>query len=59
MAYGDEKFLKRIVANLPSPKCNEINLFHSDLQKHALHTGSPERFVRYYGLCLETAGNAF
>ena len=52
-------FLKRIVTNLPPTKFNEINIFHSDVQKHTSYTGSHKRFVIYYGLCLETAGNVF
>ena len=52
-------FLNPIVRNLPPTKGNEINMFHSDGQNHVSYTGSHKRFLIYYGLCLETAGNLF
>ena len=41
------------------PKYNEINMRLSDVQKHVSCTGLHKRFLIYYGLCLETAGNVF
>ena len=36
-AYGGEGFLKRILTYLSWTKCNEINMCHSDVQKHVSH----------------------
>ena len=52
-------FLKRIVINLPPTKDNEINMFHSDVQKNVSYTRSHKRFLIYYGLSLETVGYVF
>ena len=53
-SYGG-KFLKRI--SMYCTKCKEINMRHSEVQKHASFTGSPGRMLIYYGLYLETTGN--
>ena len=53
------KFLKRILTNLPPTKCNEINIFHSDIQKYVSYKMIRQKISIYYGLCLETAGNEF
>ena len=57
--WGAGKILKCIVINLPPFTDNEINIFHSDVENHVLYTRSYKRFLIYYGLCLETAGNVF
>ena len=44
MAYGEGKFLKRIITYLYSTVYNEINIFHSVAQKHVLHIGSHKNF---------------
>ena len=53
------EFLKFLVRYLYCSKYNKINIFHSVLQKHVSYTGSHKRFLKYYGLCLETAGYVF
>ena len=57
--WEGEDFLKRIVINLAPTKYNEINIFHSGVQKYVSHTGSHKRFLIYYEQNLETAGNVF
>ena len=60
-----EKFFKHILACLYCRKYNEINISHSGVQKHVscnkwhkyLYITSHNRFLIYYGLCLEMAGN--
>ena len=59
MVYGQGKFLKHMVTNLPPAKDTEIKIFHSDVQNHVSYTGSYKRFLLHYGLCLETARNVF
>ena len=53
------EFLKHILSNLYSTIYNEVNICHTDVQKHLSYTGSHKRFLIYYELCLETAGNVF
>ena len=52
-------FLNCISAYLYLTKCNEINKFPSDVQKHVSYTGLSKIFVIYYELCLETSENVF
>ena len=57
-----EEFLKRIFTYLYcifAHKYNEFNVCNSDEPKHFSYTGSHKRFLIYYELCLETAGNVF
>ena len=56
---GGGGFLKRIVRNLPPIKGKEINIFHSHVQNHVSYKSSYKKFLMYYGLSLETAGNVF
>ena len=56
---GRGGILNCIVTNLPPIKLNEINTFHSDKQNHASYTGSHKKFMIYYRLSLEKAGNLF
>ena len=43
------KFLKPI--STYCTKYNEINMYHSDVQKHVLCIGSHKSFLIHYGLC--------
>ena len=52
-------FLKHILTDFHCTKYNENNICHSGVQKHVSCTGSLKRFLIYYGLCLEMAGNVF
>ena len=59
MAYDGEKCLKLILTHLDCTKCNEINIGHSDLQKHVSDTVSHKGFLIYYGFFLKTVENIF
>ena len=56
-SIGNGKVLNLIITHLYCTKYNEINIFHSVVQKHALCTGSHKRFLIHHGICFETAGN--
>ena len=58
MAYVGN-FLKRILTYFYCTKYSKINICLSDVQKHVSYTRSHKRFLTYYGLCLEGAGNVF
>ena len=51
--------LKYILLYLYCINYNEINIYHSGVQKHVSHTGSHRRLVIYYGLQLKAPGNVY
>ena len=52
MAYWEKNF-KGIATNLPPFKCNEINTFHSSVQKHVSYRRSHKIFRIYYAQWLK------
>ena len=49
------KCLKRTLTYLSCTKYNEINICHSDEQKHISYTESHKRFLIHYDVCLVMA----